>query len=70
MKTKEYRVYCKAPGQKRFKAVGSYGDGIVCQVDRLFYAYYWPQGQLDQALEFIRYARQQVPDFEWELRLV
>lgn len=68
MKTKEYRVYCKAPGQKRFKAVGSYGDGGVCQVDRLFYAYYWLEAQKDHAIRFLEYAREQAPEYEWELR--
>ena len=70
MKTKEYRVYCKAPGQNRFKAVGSYGDGDVCQVDNLFYAYYWTQDQKGHALKFLEYAKEQAPEFEWELRLV
>ena len=45
-----------------------YGDGGVCQVDRLFYAYYWAEDQKDHAIRFLEYAREQAPEYEWELR--
>lgn len=61
-----YRVYGKHKNDKRFSALGSFGDDGVCFVANLFYAFEFPKHE--HAEKFMEYAKSQCSDYIFEIR--
>lgn len=49
-----YRVYGKHKNDKRFSALGSFGDDGVCFVANLFYAFEFPKYEHAEKIHGIR----------------